>query len=124
MTTPAWPGTVPLEFPIDVASYSGPSAEIVETEMQDGPARRRLATVESWTLTPMRLRLSATELQAFWTFYATTTAHGASPFTATVHRPWGCATKTCRFSGPRPSMTPQGSFTLVSFAMAIRDYHD
>jgi hypothetical protein len=113
MTT-SWPDTLPASPLLENFQELLPQTAI-RTAMDTGPAKVRQRTTAGVGTLMVTYMLSTAETVALDTFYQTTLAGGAAPFTYT--HPRTNATLTCRFVNPPEYMPVNGSYFKVTLTL-------
>lgn len=124
MSLPVWPATLPpLVSLTDGGGSDSLVPSILETEMDDGPARARRKKLYTETPIQVSLMLTHAQMLAFQQFLRDTLGHGASRFTADVRVADAVLlNRVCRISGGKVAMTDIAVARRVSFTLIVRDW--
>jgi hypothetical protein len=117
----AWPGALP-SLPTYVGSSETPPDTTLRTPMDAGPAKVRRRFTSGPRVLPIRLVMTATQLNAatpngFDAFFVTDTSGGADEWTWTNPRTGGAV--TMRFVGTPTYVNLGGTAWEVSFTVEI-----
>lgn len=99
MSLPVWPAGVPSR-PIADTMSRRPKPTIIAFGTETGSGKRRRRSQPRASLVSATIRMTPAERDAFVTFFQTTLADGASPFT--LSDPWGGGTLTFVFDAADP----------------------
>lgn len=111
MPNPTWPATLP-QFVLEGGYQESIQDQTIETQMEAGPAKIRRRFTKSLRRFQMSLLLTSTQAATFETFWQTSCAGGATPFTW-VH-PRTRATVTMRFRNPAPQFSTTGGVNVLT----------
>lgn len=101
-----YPSTLPRLDIVGVASFAG-AQNTLRTSMAQGPDKvRRRSTAAPRPATMGHPGFTSEQMRAFFTFYETTTKHGALPFD--MDDPIAGEVRSFRFTGP-PEADPVGA---------------
>jgi hypothetical protein len=124
MALPSWPAglpSVPLRDGTAIQSLFQPP---VQTEMEDGPQRRRRRSTTTWATLTLRFALTHAQWATFQVFVRDTLNHGSSPFVMPVWKPNGPATPATKTVRLVDEIAHEITlpFIYVSLPLQVRDY--
>lgn len=125
MSLPAWPAGVPIPMYVETWQAARPEGHIARTQFEDGDARRRRRTRETWHLVPVKLLLTTAQHATWRTFYYSTLNHGVSRFTVSIQRPGSTASNRIASIETDPvDDVSEPPFVTVTFTLLVLNYYD
>jgi hypothetical protein len=112
-----WPGTLPQK-PNQSGYKEGRSNNVLATQMDTGPAKRRMRATTAPRPISFQMRLTATQVVTFNTFFDSTTHSGTDSFYFPLPPSW--ALTLVHFTpGNVPSMVPSGDEMIATINIEV-----